>query len=78
MVMSAAPFGQIGLASLMVPELASPEDKQVRLYVENVAEVLLNGISLPDLRRGDRPKTPGQTTPTELAAALATKPNAET
>jgi len=61
-----APFGQIGLASLMVPELASPEDKQVRLYAENVAEVLLNGMSLPDLSRGDRPETPGQATPAEL------------
>jgi TetR/AcrR family transcriptional regulator len=54
-----APFGQIGLVSLMVPELASADDKQVRVYAENVAEVLLNGISLPDFSRGDQPNTPG-------------------
>ncbi|WP_297544732.1 TetR/AcrR family transcriptional regulator [Amycolatopsis sp.] len=50
-----APFGQIGLVSLMVPELGSADDKQVRVYAENVAEVLLNGLSLPDLGPGDRP-----------------------
>jgi AcrR family transcriptional regulator len=43
-----APFGQIGLVSFVAPELATPDDKQVRLYAENVAEVLLNGISLAD------------------------------
>jgi TetR/AcrR family transcriptional regulator len=48
-----APFGQIGLVSLMVPHLATPDDNQVRIYAENVAEVLLNGMSLPDVGRGD-------------------------
>jgi TetR/AcrR family transcriptional regulator len=48
-----APFGQIGLVSLMAPKLGSPDDNQVRLYAENVAEMLLNGISLPDVNRGD-------------------------
>jgi TetR/AcrR family transcriptional regulator len=43
-----APFGQIGLVSLMSPELAAPDDTKIRLYAENVAEVLLNGISLYD------------------------------
>jgi AcrR family transcriptional regulator len=47
-----APFGQIGLVSLMAPHLASQDDNQVRLYAESVAEVLLNGISLPDSGRG--------------------------
>jgi hypothetical protein len=32
----------------MSPELAVPDDTKVRLYAENVAEVLLNGISLND------------------------------
>jgi TetR/AcrR family transcriptional regulator len=51
-----APFGQIGLVSLMSPELASLDDTKVRLYEENVAEVLLNGISLHDtIRPTDRP-----------------------
>jgi TetR/AcrR family transcriptional regulator len=48
-----APFGQIGLVSLMAPRLASPDDNKVRLYAENVADMLLNGISLPD-----RPMSP--------------------
>src|SRR5882724_11185208 len=39
-----APFGQIGLVSLMAPQLASQDENQVRLYAESVAEVLLNGI----------------------------------
>jgi TetR/AcrR family transcriptional regulator len=47
-----APFGQVGLVSLMAPHLASQDDNQVRLYAESVAEVLLNGISLPDSGRG--------------------------
>jgi TetR/AcrR family transcriptional regulator len=47
-----APFGQIGLVSLMVPELVPADDKQVRVYAENMAEVLLNGISVPDLGPG--------------------------
>jgi len=42
-----APFGQIGLVSLMAPKLASPDDNRVRLYAENVADILLNGLSLP-------------------------------
>jgi TetR/AcrR family transcriptional regulator len=48
-----APFGQIGLVSLMAPRLASQDDNQVRLYAESVAEVLLNGISLPDRAGSD-------------------------
>jgi hypothetical protein len=36
----------------MAPELASLDETKVRLYAENVAEVLLNGISLHD---GSRP-----------------------
>jgi TetR/AcrR family transcriptional regulator len=47
-----APFGQTGLVALMAPELASLDETKVRLYAENVAEVLLNGISLHD---GSRP-----------------------
>jgi TetR/AcrR family transcriptional regulator len=41
-----APYGQIGLASLMNPEMTSPDETRVRLYAENVAEVLINGLSL--------------------------------
>jgi AcrR family transcriptional regulator len=41
-----APYSQIGLASLMNPEMASPDETRVRLYAENVAEVLINGLSL--------------------------------
>jgi len=41
-----APYGQIGLASLMNPEIASTDEARVRLYAENVAEVLLNGLAL--------------------------------
>ena len=47
-----APFGQIGLVSLMAPRLASPDDNQVRLYAENVADMLLNGLSLPEINKG--------------------------
>lgn len=57
-----APFGQSGLVSLMARRLASPDDNQIRLYAENVAEVLLNGISLPDIARADTPKTPDNAT----------------
>jgi TetR/AcrR family transcriptional regulator len=42
-----APYGQIGLAPLMNPEMTSPDETRVRLYAENVAEVLINGLSLP-------------------------------
>jgi TetR/AcrR family transcriptional regulator len=42
-----APFGQIGLASLMAPEMASPDPARVRLYTENVTEILLGGLALP-------------------------------
>jgi AcrR family transcriptional regulator len=62
-----APFGQVGLVSLMAPQLASPDEKQVRVYAENVAEMLLNGISLPDTSRRDAPRTPEETNPAELA-----------
>ncbi|WP_405674719.1 hypothetical protein OG292_02550 [Streptomyces sp. NBC_01511] len=43
-----APYGQTGVASLMNPDLASTEETRVRLYAENVAEVLINGLSLTD------------------------------
>jgi len=61
-----APFGQIGLVSLMAPQLAPQEVNQVRLYAESVAEVLLNGISLPDSSRGERRQTPEKDIPSEL------------
>ena len=41
-----APYGQIGLVSLMNPEIFSPDDKSVQVYAENVAEMLINGLSL--------------------------------
>jgi AcrR family transcriptional regulator len=41
-----APYGQIGLASLMDADFVSSEETRVRLYAENVAEVLLNGLAL--------------------------------
>jgi AcrR family transcriptional regulator len=44
----AAPYGQIGLAALISPEMASRDESGVRLYAENVAEVLINGLSLPN------------------------------
>lgn len=51
-----APFGQRGLVSRMAPKLASPDDHQVRLYAENVADMLLNGLSLPS----NEPGPPGE------------------
>ena len=42
-----APYGQVGLVSLMSPGMVSPGEKATRLYAENVAEVLINGLSLP-------------------------------
>ena len=41
-----APYSQIGLASLMNPEMTSPDETHVRFFAENVAEVLMNGLSL--------------------------------
>ena len=41
-----APYGQIGLVSLMSPDVAAPDGKAVQIYAENVAEVLLNGLAL--------------------------------
>jgi AcrR family transcriptional regulator len=41
-----APYSQTGMASLMNPEMTAPEETRVRLYAENVAELLLNGLSL--------------------------------
>ena len=38
-----APYGQIGLISLMTPE----DPAHVRLYAENVTGLLLGGLSLP-------------------------------
>jgi TetR/AcrR family transcriptional regulator len=61
-----APFGQIGLVSLMAPQLAPQEINQVRLYAESVAEVLLNGISLPDSSGGEYRQTPAKDTTSEL------------
>jgi hypothetical protein len=42
-----APFGQIGLVSLMNPEMVTPDQADARVYAENVAEILLSGLSLP-------------------------------
>ena len=42
-----APYGQNGLVSLMAPEMASADAANVRLYAENVTEILLSGLSLP-------------------------------
>ncbi|WP_169317064.1 hypothetical protein [Actinacidiphila oryziradicis] len=42
-----APYSQTGMASLMNPEMTAPQETRVRLYAENVAELLLNGLSLP-------------------------------
>jgi TetR/AcrR family transcriptional regulator len=52
-----APFGQIGLVSLMSPGLNSLDDGKVRLYAENVAEMLLNGLALNDAARPVDPPT---------------------
>ncbi|HEY0448583.1 TetR/AcrR family transcriptional regulator [Actinophytocola sp.] len=41
-----APYGQIGLVSLMSPELVSADENAAQLYAENVAEVLINGLAL--------------------------------
>jgi AcrR family transcriptional regulator len=41
-----APYGQIGLVSLMSPDMVSSDEKATQLYAENVAEVLINGLSL--------------------------------
>jgi AcrR family transcriptional regulator len=41
-----APYGQIGLVSLMSPELISADENAAQLYAENVAEVLINGLAL--------------------------------
>jgi TetR/AcrR family transcriptional regulator len=41
-----APYGQIGLVSLMSPELAAADENAAQLYAENVAEVLINGLAL--------------------------------
>jgi hypothetical protein len=41
-----APCGQIGLSALMDPESTSLDESRVRLYAENVAEVLVNGLAL--------------------------------
>jgi AcrR family transcriptional regulator len=40
-----APFGQVGLAARMEIDLDPTEPAQVRRYAEQVAEVLMNGIS---------------------------------
>ena len=62
-----APFGQIGLVSLMAPHLAMQDDNQVRLYAESVAEMLLNGMSLHDSAGSDSRKTPNKAAPAELS-----------
>jgi TetR/AcrR family transcriptional regulator len=68
-----APFGQSGLVSLMLRRVASPDDNQVRLYAENVAEVLLNGMSLPDIRGNDSCKSPKKQHPGRISN-LAARP----
>jgi AcrR family transcriptional regulator len=40
-------YGQIGLVSLINPAMASPDGNSAQVYAENVAEILLNGLSLP-------------------------------
>jgi len=40
-----APFGQVGFTSRMGVEFAPDDPAQVRAYAEQVAEVLINGIS---------------------------------
>jgi hypothetical protein len=42
-----APYGQNGLVSLMNPEMGATDQVHVRIYAENVAEILLSGLSLP-------------------------------
>ena len=41
-----APYGQIGLVTLMNPDMASTDETHVRLYAENVTEILINGLTL--------------------------------
>jgi len=41
-----APYGQIGLASLINPAMASSDGNSAQVYAENVAEILINGLSL--------------------------------
>jgi hypothetical protein len=41
-----APYGQVGLVSLINSEMASTDEAHVRLYAENVTEFLINGLSL--------------------------------
>ena len=42
-----APYGQLGMVELMEADLSPSDEARVRLYAENVAELLLNGLSLP-------------------------------
>jgi TetR/AcrR family transcriptional regulator len=42
-----APYGQSGLVALMNPDLIPADENSVKLYAENVAEVLINGLALP-------------------------------
>jgi TetR/AcrR family transcriptional regulator len=42
-----APYGQLGIVELMNADLSPLDETRVRLYAENVAELLLNGLSLP-------------------------------
>jgi AcrR family transcriptional regulator len=42
-----APYGQAGLVSIMSPGTFSSDENATQLYAENVAEVLINGLSLP-------------------------------
>lgn len=41
-----APYGQVGLVSLINSEMASTDEAHVRLYAENVTEFLINGLAL--------------------------------
>jgi TetR/AcrR family transcriptional regulator len=41
-----APYGQVGIVSLMNPEMNPLAANSVRIYAESVAEVLINGLAL--------------------------------
>ena len=49
-----APYGQIGLVALMSPDMAASDENAVQVYAENVAEVLINGLSLSDRPLSER------------------------
>ena len=43
-----APYGQAGIVSLMNPAMSPMAANSARMYAESVAEVLINGIALPN------------------------------